>query len=224
MPNIKKYTPLGILLLIIASFLYSLVLVDWSVSDLFITPDQRGQLLLAKKDYKAAAKVFRAPLQRGTALYRNGDFKAAATAFGQAHSAIAFYNRANALLLQGKYDEAISSYERALSLKPGWLEARENLVLARARKDKMKPPEDDAGGTGGKLEADEIVFDERAKKAATDQQEQISGGEELSDQEMRAMWLRRIETRPADFLRVKFLYQKAFNKRVGAHTQERDNN
>lgn len=163
---------------------------------------------MAKKDYKGAAEVFRNPLQRGTAFYRNGDFKAAAAAFGQDDSVISLYNRANALLMQGKYDNAISNYELVLLIKSDWLEARENLALARARKEKIKPPEDDAGGTGGQLEADEIVFDERATKASGDQQE-VAGGEALSDQEMRALWLRRIETKPADFLRAKFLYQKA---------------
>lgn len=212
MPNIKKYILLAILLLISAAFLYALILVNWSVSDLFITSDQRGRLLMAKKEYKEAAKVFQNPLQRGTALYRSGDFKEAAAAFGQGDSLKALYNRANALLLLGKYDEAISDYERVLSLKSDWLEARENLDLARARKEKMKPPEDDAGGTGGQLEADEIVFDKRANKASADQQEIVQGDDALSDQEMRAMWLRRIETKPADFLRAKFLYQKAVGK------------
>ena len=212
MPKIKKHIPLSFLFLISAAFLYALVLVNWSVSDLFITSDQRGRLLMAKKNYKEAAKVFQNPLQRGTALYRSGDFKEAAAAFGQSNSLKALYNRANALLLLGKYDEAISDYERVLSLKSDWLEARENLDLARARKEKMKPPEDDAGGTGGQLEADEIVFDKRANKASADQQEIVQGDDALSDQEMRAMWLRRVETKPADFLRAKFLYQKAVGK------------
>ena len=169
---------------------------------------------MAEKNYKEAAKVFRNPLQRGTAYYLNGDFNEAAVAFGQEGSVKALYNRANALLMQGKYDNAISSYKQALSLKPHWLEARENLALARARKEKMKPPEDDAGGTGGKLGADEIVFDKRANKESNNTQEQVAGGEQLSDQEMRAMWLRRIETKPADFLRAKFLYQNAAAKQL----------
>ncbi|MCK5679849.1 tetratricopeptide repeat protein [bacterium] len=219
MPNIKKHIPLAILLLITVAFLYALSLVNWSMRDLFITPDQRGRLMMAENNYKEAAKVFLDPMQRGTALYRNGDFKEAAAAFGQDESAKALYNRANALLMLGKYDAAISNYEQVLFLKPDWLEARKNLALARARKEKIKPPEDDAGGTGGKLEADEIVFDKRANKASNNAQEQVAGGEQLSDQEMRAMWLRRVETKPADFLRAKFLYQKAVRQEPEAIMQ-----
>ncbi len=220
MNKFSRYSPWGMLLLTVAVFFYALILVNWSVKDLFITPDQRGRLLLQKKEYKQAAVVFQDPMRRGTALYRNGDFKEAAAAFGREDSAEAHYNRANALLMVGKYDEAIAAYEQALGLKPDWLAARGNLALARIRKKRMLPP-DDVGGTGGKLEADAIVFDDRAKKAAADQQEQVAGGEGLSALEMRALWLRRIENRPADFLRAKFLYQKKFSRSSGTHRPEK---
>ncbi len=212
MTKSKKYLVLGTIFLIIAAFIYTMNLVNWSLNDLFITADQRGRILMARKEFGKAAKVFHDPMQRGTAFYRNGDFKEAAAAFGQSGTAEALYNRANALLMTGKYEAAIEAYKAALKQRPEWSAARDNLALARIRKDKIKPPEDDAGGTGGKLEADEFVFDNRAQAAADDQQEQIAGGEQFSDQEMRALWLRRVETKPADFLRAKFAYQKAFAK------------
>lgn len=210
MSNLKKYLLPGTILLIAAAFLSAMISVNWSLNDLFITPDQRGRLLMAKKEFGKAAEVFQDPMQRGTALYLNGDFKAAASAFSQADTVVALYNRGNALLMTGKYDAAISAYQEALKQRPEWPAARDNLALARIRKEKIKAPDDDAGGTKGKLEADEFVFDNRAKSAADDQQEQIAGGEQFSDQAMRALWLRRVETKPADFLRAKFAYQKAF--------------
>lgn len=218
----KKYVPWGVLLLTTAVFLYALMLVNWSVPNLFLNPDQQGRLLLQKKEYRRAADHFQDPLQRGEALYRNGDFKEAAAAFGRDGSAAAIYNRANALLLAGQYTAAISAYEKALGLRPDWLAAQENLALARIRKARMKMPDDDFGGTGGKQNADEIVFDDRAKPSTTDQQEQVVGGEGLSDQEMRALWLRRIENRPADFLRVKFLYQQSSAEKLGIYGKKRE--
>jgi Ca-activated chloride channel family protein len=152
---------------------------------------------------------------RGTALYRDGDFKDAAAAFGRDDSVEALYNRSNSQLMSGKYDAAIAGYEKALSLQPVWLEAEENLALARARKEKMAPPDDDAGGTGGQLEADEIVFDKRAANAPSKQTETTQGGDQVSDQEMRAMWLRRVQTKPADFLRAKFSYQYVMGQETG---------
>ncbi len=203
------------MVLILSSFMLALFNVNWSLRDLFLTPDQQGRLLMAKDDFKTAAMLFQDPMQRGTALYTNGDFKEAAAAYGRDDSVEALYNRANSLLMAGSYDAAIEGYEKALSIQPEWLEAEENLALARARKERMAPPDDDAGGTGGKLEADEIVFDKRAAQSSNDQKETIEGGELTSDQEMRAMWLRRVQTKPADFLRAKFSYQHVTGRDTG---------
>lgn len=215
MNNRQRYIRPAIMMLILLSFVFALSTVNWSLTDLFLTPDQQGRVLMNKQKFKAAAKVFREPMQRGTALYLDGDFKAAAAAFGRDDSLEALYNRSNSQLMLGQYDAAIAGYEKALSLKPDWLEAEENLALTRARKEKMAPPDDDAGGTEGQLEADEIVFDKRAKNASSEQTETVEGGDQASDQEMRAMWLRRVQTKPADFLRAKFSYQYAMGQEAG---------
>ncbi|MBW1645753.1 MAG: tetratricopeptide repeat protein [Deltaproteobacteria bacterium] len=212
---VDRYLPAGILLLVAAAFFGALAAADWSAAGLFLTPDQRGCRLLARGEYRRAAAVFRDPCWRGVALYRDGDFKAAAAAFAAVGTPAALYNRANALLMQGKYDQAITGYERVLAVRPGWRAARENLALARARKRKRQPPPDDAGGTGGEQAPDEIVVTRRRQQPAAAKREEDHGGGRLSDREMRALWLRRIETRPADFLRVKFLYQLECGCRLG---------
>jgi len=110
--------------------------------------------------------------------------------------------------MRGKYADAIESYERALSSRPDWEAAQENRVIAQARLDKLAPPEDDHGGTGGMLAADEIVFGDD-RKGGTSQEIEVGQGDQLSDEELRRLWLRRVETKPADFLRAKFAYQRA---------------
>jgi Ca-activated chloride channel family protein len=76
-----------------------------------------------------------------------------------------------------------------------------------ARQARLAPPEDDAGGTGGKLEADEIVFDNTGRTSKVGN-EQVTGGDTgLTDARMRDLWLRRVETKPADFLRARFARQ-----------------
>ena len=138
MNKLKKQIPLGIFLLTAAAFFYALILVNWSVKDLFITPDQQGRLLLQKKEYNRAAAVFIDPMQRGVALYRDGNFKEAAAAFGRDDSLEARYNRANALLMAGKYDDAITVYEEILILKPDWLAARKIWLWPRFGKKECK--------------------------------------------------------------------------------------
>jgi hypothetical protein len=46
-----------------------------------------------------------------------------------------------------------------------WREAKANRDLAEARRQRLEPPKDDAGDTGGQLEAEEIVFDDRPQKS-----------------------------------------------------------
>ena len=73
----------------------------------------------------------------------------------------------------------------------------------------MKLPDDDSGGTGGKLKADEIVFDDQAQNASQTQEVEVGKGDKLSDDELRGLWLQRVQTKPGDFLRAKFSYQLA---------------
>lgn len=171
------------------------------------TPDQQGQQLMARGEYLEAAATFDNPAWRAAAYYRGGDFESAASLYGRIRTPEAAYNRGNALVFLGRYDDAIESYELALQGRPGLLQAQQNLEIARLRKQRLAPPEDDAGGTGGQMEADEIVFDDsgRVNKSGT---EQVADGvEAMSDEEMRAVWLRRVSNDPADFLRTRFAYQ-----------------
>ena len=61
--------------------------------------------------------------------------------------------------------------------------------------------------TGGQLEADEIVSDDRPQQSGDSKQVEVVSGGKLSDEQLQALWLRRVQTNPADFLRAKFAYQ-----------------
>ena len=119
--------------------------------DAWLTPDQQGDRLFANEGYAAAVEKYESPVRKGIADYRDGNFEDAAGYFGRVDDAQSAYNRGNSLIMLGKYDDAIASFERALQFAPDWRNARGNRDLAIARRDKMKPPDDDAGGTGGEL-------------------------------------------------------------------------
>ena len=205
----KKVIGLLILLVFVTAGFLALRSVDYSVKKLWLTPAQEYQYFANRQDYKAAAKAAVDSMQKGSALYRAGLFKEAAAVFGAVNSSTALYNRGNSFVMLGKYDLAIADYEKVLEKQPSWQEATDNLELARLRKEKMAPPEDDYGGTDGKLGADEIVIDDRKNDAASDQTE--TGEEQvdspLNANEQQALWLRKVQTRPADFLRLKFSHQ-----------------
>lgn len=191
-----------VLLLLQAGSAQASTWMDW-----WLTPDQQGDRLFEQGRFLEAAEVFAGPERRAVAYYRGGDFASAASVFGRMTTAEAAFNRGNALVMLGRYDEAIKSYQDAIESRPGWTEAEENLAIAVARKERLAPPDDDAGGTGGQLGADEIVFDDsgRVDKAGTETT--TEGGEAMSEDEMRAVWLRRVQNDPAEFLRTRFAYQ-----------------
>jgi Ca-activated chloride channel homolog len=178
-----------------------------SFANLWLTPDQQGAWLMARQRYAEAAKRFRDPLWQGVAEYRDGQFKEAAAAFARVDSPEAAFDRGNALLMHGKYGDAIASYDSALQRRPDWREARANRGLAEARRKMMEPPHDDEGGTGGQLKPDEIVFDDRPKQSGGSKEEEVVTGGKLTDEQLQGLWLRRVQTKPADFLRAKFAYQ-----------------
>lgn len=172
---------------------------------LWFTPDQQGRRHFERGEFLAAAEVFQDPLWQGAAFYRAGEFEKAARAFARRDTAEAHYNQGNAWLMNGKYEDAIASYDRALTRRPGWQEAADNRELAAAR---LKMTTVTGGDMGDqKIGADKIVFDKNAKSEGQDTE--VAGGKALSDQEMQSLWLRRVQTRPADFLKAKFEYQQA---------------
>jgi len=185
---------------------------EWT--DLWFTPDQQGQRLMNEGEYQQAAGKFTTPESIGAALFLADDFEKAASVFGRSTSAEAHYNRGNANVMLGHYDTAIDAYQSALSKRPDWAEAEQNLQIASLRKQALARPDDDHGGTGGMLEADEFVFDLKAGENKSSGEQVIDAtDQQLGEDAMRAMWLRKVETRPADFLKARFSYQLATRER-----------
>jgi Ca-activated chloride channel family protein len=139
-------------------------------------------------------------MRQGVAWYRAGEFEKAEQAFARLATAEAEFNRGNCLIMRGKYLEAVRRFDRALQLRPGWTEAQVNRELAAAR---AKMIERTGGEMGDqKLGADDVVFDKNKKPGGEE-----TATEGLSDSAMQALWLRRVQTKPADFLRAKFAFQ-----------------
>jgi len=172
-----------------------------------LSADRQAHRAFSHGDYALAARRFVDPQWRATALYRDGEFAQAAGIWSGWDTATGAFNHGNALLLQGLYEQAAQGYTRALELQPGWSAAQENLEIALSR---AKALEKEGGDmTGGMLGADEVVFSPPAANnppGDTDT-EQVEGG--AADAAMREIWLRQVQTRPADFLRSKFAYQHA---------------
>jgi Ca-activated chloride channel family protein len=176
-------------------------------SDWFLTLDQQGSRLFRAEKYEQAASRYSNPLWVGVSHFRSGEFDKAASSFARSSTATAHYNRGNALIMLGKYEEAIKAFDLALEMNPGWDQAATNREIAALRAERLVTE----GGemTGGQMAADEITFDLDPSRGGENQTMDESGQTPVSDQEIQALWLRRVQTRPADFLRSRFAYQLA---------------
>ncbi|HSJ03471.1 MAG: hypothetical protein ACAI34_17625 [Verrucomicrobium sp.] len=174
----------------------------------WLTADQKGELLFHRKKYGEAAKAYTDPWHIGVSQYRQGEFETAARTFARVPGASGAYDQGNAWLMRGSYDAAIASYDRALGFRPGWREAEENKALAIARKKMLEASGKDRDEESyDAYTPDEIVFDQKGDDKKGKPVE-LSAGKQ-SDEQLRASWLRRVQTTPGDFLRAKFAYQAA---------------
>lgn len=179
----------------------ALVAITWA--GLWFTPEQSGQRLMDQEEFEAAAQAFEDPMRVGVAWYRAGEFEKAEQAFARVPSAEAEFNRGNCLVMQGKYEAAVKRFDRALELRPDWEDAQVNREVAAIRADRTRQEGGDMGDQ--KIGADKIVFDNQKKGGS--QETEVDQQQAMSQSEMQAMWLRRVQTKPADFLRSKFAFQ-----------------
>jgi len=186
-----------------------------SWSHLWFTPDQQGQRLLDRREFQAAAETFRDPVRQGVAWFRAGEFEKAERSFARVATPEAEFNRGNCLVMQGKYEAAIERYDRALDLRPEMKDAQVNREIAAARAKKVERQGGDMGDQ--LLGADEITFDKAS--AAEGQETETIGEQPLSDAQMQAMWLRRVQTKPAEFLKSKFAYQFATDSQPDSNSE-----
>jgi Ca-activated chloride channel homolog len=171
-----------------------------SFMDLWLTPDQQGRYYFEKGNYALAADRFEDPMWKGIAYTRTKNYSAALDQFAQADTAEAWYNQGNALAQLKKYPEAVHAYEQALSKHPEWREARENLEFVRAliprpekEADEPAPPQPEAG---------ETEMEDKGEKG-----KQVMLRVQMDPEKMADIWMRNIQTSPADFLRRRFAIQ-----------------
>lgn len=173
--------------------------------DFWMLPDRRAQRMLNAGDAAAAADTFRDPLLRGVAEFRAGQFKEAASTFAGIPGVDAIYNQANARVLLGQYEQAVQLYDLVLRDSPDHEDAKNNRRIAAGRAERLR---DDGGEmTGGMLDADGFVFGDQSGNGGGDDVDVDS--DMVSDNEIRELWLRQVQTTPRDFLRAKFAFQQS---------------
>jgi Ca-activated chloride channel family protein len=194
---------------VIAAAMLIVALITGSVSrpNFWFSADQRAQRSFDRGDFEAAAETAEDPLLAGMSWFEAKDFERAAAAFSRSGSPEAWYNLGNCRVMLGKYEAAVEAYDAALEQHPGWVEARDNRELARIRAERMNFEGGDMGDQT--IGADEIRFDKGRSNPDEGQETEVRGDRPTDDKQLQALWLRRLDTRPADFLKSKFAWQAA---------------
>lgn len=172
---------------------------------LWLTPDQQGRRAFERGDFRSAAERFQDPMWKGIACYRSGNYEAAVTQFVLVDTAQGNFNLGDAYAHLGRLEQARASFEAALRRSPGDRQIQENLdlvkslILRKAEKKEEEPPQ----GEQPIFDPDEVKIDEKGKKGEKGEMELT----QLSDEQIQELWMRRLQTTPADFLRMKFAIQ-----------------
>jgi Ca-activated chloride channel family protein len=182
---------------------------EWRWVDLWLSADQQGRYYFEKGDYEEAAERFEDPLWKGIACYHEEDWDCAIDQFARLDTAEAYFNLGNAYAHSQNHVLAVTAYDQALERRPGWPEASENRQLVSALIPKEPEAPEDAPPGDPSFAPDEIRFDEKGEKGEKGDVDQAF----FSDEQIAEMWLRGVQSTPADFLRMKFAFQVAESER-----------
>lgn len=98
--------------------------------------------------WERADQVRQQRLDAGVQAYRKGDFAAAQQQFEGIDSDAGWYNLGNALARQGRYDEAIDAYDKALQLHPQMADAIANRAAVEAARKRQSSQNSKSGQQG----------------------------------------------------------------------------
>jgi len=150
-------------------------------ADMWETDNQKAYKLM-ETDPAQAAELFSDPMWQGTAHFRAGNYEAAEQAFSQSDSAVADYNRGNAMAAQNNLDGAIAAYENALEKQPDFPEAQKNLDLANKLKEQQEQQQNQDGESGDDSQQSDENSEQNSNQNSEQNSEQNSDSDSDSSQ------------------------------------------
>jgi Ca-activated chloride channel homolog len=180
--------------------------------DAFMTHDQQGRRAFEQGDYARAATLFDDPMWQGQAYYRAANYNAALAAFARVNTPEAFFMMGNCYARLKDFPKAVMAYDNALAMRADFETARANRALvASLIPAPAKAPQD--GEHAPDLPPDQIKFDDKAAGG-----KRVRIDRKALDKEAADLWMRNLQTSPADFLRQKFALEAARPASAGKPT------
>lgn len=184
-------------------------------TDLWLTPDQQGRLLMQMGQYRQAASHFEDPLWKGMAYYYGEDFMQAAEYFSRSDSDDALFNEANARAHARDYLRSVKRYDRLLERTPDYPGAQQNrdrvqqIIDEINRISESQVQEQGVSSEEKEMGGDDAIPAEGAEELSWDKVEvkQLTAEDILQNEATRDMWLRSVQQDPSNFLATKFNMQ-----------------
>ena len=157
--------------------------------NLWETNDQQAQKQYNQENYQEAAEQFKNSQWQGSSHYKAGNYQEALDAFkkgDEANSADSLYNQGNALAKMQQYEQAIESYEEALSKNPDLQDAKDNIEkIKQLQKEQEQQEQDQQGDQSENDDSQEQESEESKNEEQQDSQSENdqSPGEQSQDQE-----------------------------------------
>ena len=184
-------------------------------TDLWLTGDQQGRLLMRWEKYAEAATRFEDPMWKALAHYYDEEFMLAAQYFSRTDNDDALFNEANARAQARDYVRSAVRYDRLLARSPDYPGAQENrqrvqeLIEETNRLSESQQAEPGTSSEDLDPNGDDAVPAQGAEDIQLNPQErpQLTAEEILQDPATSEMWLRSVQHDPATFLSIKFNMQ-----------------
>lgn len=127
---------LAILVCLLISNPEDAIAFEWS--DLWLNKNQQAIRALENERANAASELFQDKDWKAAAKYKAGDYAAAEELLNQDDDVRSLYNKANAMAKQGRYEEAIETYDEVLSSEPEHDDAKYNKELVEKELEKQQ--------------------------------------------------------------------------------------
>ncbi len=157
--------------------------------ELWQTPDQQGEAALNNGELERAATLFQDPNWKGAVAYKNKDYATAAEQYAHQTTVSSQYNYANAQAKEGKFKEAIATYQQVLAADPSHEDALYNLKVIE---DALKKQDKQQGKQDSQQQKQDQQKDQQKNQSGQQQQPQ-SGEKQPAQQDQQGQ-----EGKPGD--------------------------
>ena len=153
------------------------------IKNLWSSPDQRAMKAFNAGDNATAAENFTQAEWKASSHYRNGDYENTVKALEQTSTSDGHYNKGNALAQLGKYEEAITAFDKAIELDDNNEDAKYNREQVSKALEKQKSDNQQSDDQSSEDEDSEQQDSDQQNSEKQDSEKQDSDNKDSDEQQ-----------------------------------------